>query len=242
MLKKVVCIGAVLALAGLSQAAEVTNYNMVLTINYATGAATIQNVDTTASHSVGDYSITSEGYANPAFNVNNPPSYTNPAKVGYLQPGVRATTDTNGDTVWTPGAWKAIADQVIIDDTVVKSLLTVNAYGFGVFTTIVNGVTIGGVDSRNLTEGGTSCYGVFKKRTSADGQPNPYAYDMGFPLMPNSASLSDLKFTWGEIGQNVGDVYVGKIVLVGAPAPEPATLSVLAIGAVGVLLRKRRRR
>jgi len=56
----------------------------------------------------------------------------------------------------------------------------------------------------------------------------------------NTPTLGDLKFYYGIptlYGGTAGDIYEGKVVIL----PEPATMCVLALGGVGMLVRRRRR-
>lgn len=210
MMKKLAFVGVVLAVASLSQAVVVVQEDMVLTIDYVTGAATIKNMGTVA-HKVYIYQIQSS------------------STTADLNPGTRATTienpDPAGDPIIvpsSPGTWLAISDSLITNAAATTTALSVNVASYAPFNPT----------QWSLSEGTLSGYANFK----ANGITN---WSIGNPVLAGKASASTLKFFWNEVGMTSGNTYLGKVVILNN-IPEPATMSVLVLGAVGTLLRKRR--
>ncbi|MCY2929747.1 MAG: PEP-CTERM sorting domain-containing protein [Planctomycetota bacterium] len=218
MMKKLafVAVAVVLAVASLSQAAATPSPDMVLTIDYATGAATIKNVGTVAHH-IDIYQIKSAG-----------PNPTDNTVAAYLTPGTRASTDPiSGDPIPAdPNGWKGICDDLVTD-----LLATLTRFGFSVssYGPIMSSNPI--VRTQSISEGTLTGGAYANFATTAT------PYSIGKIVQPGMASLTDLSFFWHESGEPSATKYSGPIVIV----PEPATMCVLALGGVATLLRKRRR-
>ncbi|MCY2930170.1 MAG: PEP-CTERM sorting domain-containing protein [Planctomycetota bacterium] len=188
--------------AGGLPAAKILNEDMVLTVDYATGAATLKNVGTVAHH-VEIYQIKSVG-----------PNPLDSAVAAYLNPGARATTDPiSGEIIpSSPGTWKGICDACVTD--IVGTMTTFGA-SVASFSPIMSSDPV--IQTRSISEGTltTGAYANFK--TTA------LPYSIGNPVLPGMASLSDLSFYWRESGQSAADTYIGKIII---NTPAGPTISV----------------
>jgi hypothetical protein len=212
MLKKLLCIGVVVALVGASADADIFTtweqgaLRMKLRIDQPTGNAWLSNLNnaigpgspTTLPYDIDGYSIYSTG--------------------GWLAP----TLVWNADPTLLTG-WLAI--QNAISKKTVETILVLGEYVMG-FARMSQTAT-------NLTEANASGDAYF----IADGtKPLNYEWWIGKPVQAGKATLADLKWYYRTPGAG-GNMALGVLEI-----PEPATMSLLAIGGVALLLRKKHRR
>ena len=88
--------------------------------------------------------------------------------------------------------------------------------------------------------GGT--YSAANKSIKGNGPHNPFLQDSPtFVLsLPNIVGATSINMTWATIYYTTGGVETTTRINGGTPLPEPAALSLFAIPAIGLLLRKRR--
>jgi len=213
MMKKLLCIGLVVALGAVSaDAALFTTWadgalRLKLRYDYATGQAWLINLDS---------SVAQGGPVDTVYNVDGS---TIKSVAGNLVPALTwntvSKTATNG--------WLSIGDSVSK-----QTIATINALGGDTpgFGRVVASAT-------ELTEVNLSGFAAFTSDGSALNTP----WGIGKPIKVGTA-LSDLTFTYHTPDAG-GNAYLGVIEVINVP--EPATMCVLAVGGISMLLRKRRR-
>lgn len=105
--------GAIGILAGGAQGTYIPQMDMVLTVDYYTGAATLKNVGT-VRHRVYVYYIRSAD------------------AVGNLNPGTRASYDDDGNIfASSPGTWLAISDSIVTNFAPTIAALSASVASYG---------------------------------------------------------------------------------------------------------------
>jgi len=216
MMKKLLCIGFVVAVAAVTADAAVLStwaqgaLRLKLRVDYKTGEAWL----------IDQNSATQGGVVTDALDLDG---YTVTSTAGNLVPTLTWNTTTKTVT----NGWFSIADSVAK-----RTVATMTALGDGVLAFGRLGNPPG--TANNISEGNSSGTAYLRLDTASPDVP----WSIGIPLKPNKASYQDLSFTYHSSTLG-GNVYTGVIELVNMP--EPATMGVLAIGGIGMLLRKRRR-
>lgn len=187
MLKKIACVALVMSLTVVAaQAAPI----MRLTIDAATGAATLTSVSTDATPAE---ALTVDGYT-------------------------ILSADGEGGNISLTG-WLSIEDSLATNVAGVIASLGLGGLGFAEVDT---------VSSIAITELTSGDGGIFQP-----GAP----WGIGNPIVAGAATVEDLTFNYhinGEVEQRAGELVI-------IPVPEPATMSLLVFGGLGVLHRRKRR-
>lgn len=114
-----------------------------------------------------------------------------------------------------PGTWNSIADQAASDPIGIMGTLGVGALSFGELT----------ATSAIMAEASLSNFAVFAGDAT---------FDIG--TVSDVPSESDLEFFWTSPSVGAGNQYIGLVTVV----PEPATMSLLALGGIALLRRRRK--
>ncbi|MCY2931924.1 MAG: PEP-CTERM sorting domain-containing protein [Planctomycetota bacterium] len=156
----VAVVAAVLMIVAGAQATNILNEDMVLTIDLATGGATLKNVNPTTYHNVTLYQIKSAD------------------ATGFLSPGTGVLWDpiTGNPLPWSPGGWEAIADSFVTDMDATTAALGKYARTYSVLIR----------SSKRLAETTLSGYAKFQ----ANGATEWFIGDPVLPNMASLADLS----------------------------------------------------